>query len=265
MSTLRPLREADLSSVEAVFTDVDGTLTSNGKLTSTTLRAIEWLNAVHVPVVLVSGRPSAWGEAWARQWPVAGAIMENGALHYAWRDGKLEKSFDQDEKQRALHRKRLLTLVDAAMNEVPGAKLSMDSAGTEVDVAIDYNEDVSLGSQAADALENFLRKRGVTAVRSSVHVNCWIGDFDKLKAVKRFVRSEWKKTIAREDGRYVYVGDSFNDAPMFRALSLSVGVANVKDVLDTITSLPKFVTRAREGKGFGEVADAIVRARKKQR
>ncbi len=265
MSTLRPLREAELSNVEAVFTDVDGTLTTNGKLTSATLRAIEWLAAVHVPVVLVSGRPSAWGEAWMRQWPVAGAIMENGGLHYAWRDGKLEKRFDQPEAARAQHRKRLVTLVDAAMKQVPGARLSSDSMGTEVDLAIDYNEDVSLGSAAADALEKYLRARGVTAVRSSVHVNCWLGDFDKLKAVKRFARLEWKKTIARDDERYVYVGDSFNDAPMFRAMPLSVGVANVKDVLDTITSLPKFVTRAREGKGFGEVADAIVRARKKLR
>ncbi len=262
---MRPLREADLSKVEAVFTDVDGTLTTKGKLTSATLRAIEWLNAVRVPVVLVSGRPSAWGEAWMRQWPVAGAIMENGALHYVWRGGKLEKNFDQDDAVRAVHRKRLLTLVEAAMKEVPGAKLSMDSAGTEVDVAIDYNEDVALGAQAADALEAYLRKRGVTAVRSSVHVNCWLGEFDKLKAVKRFARAEWKKTVAKDDARYVYVGDSFNDAPMFRGFHLSVGVANVKDVLDTLTDLPKFVTRAREGKGFGEVADAVVRARKKQR
>lgn len=264
MSTLRPLREADLSRVEAVFTDVDGTLTTKGKLTSGTLRAIEWLNAVNVPVVLVSGRPSGWGEAWVRQWPVAGAIMENGALHYAWRGSKLEKSFDQPEKQRLVHRKQLAAHVQAALKAVPGAQLSSDSSATEVDLAIDYAEDAALGPEAADALENFLHKRGVTAVRSSVHVNCWLGDFDKLKAVKRFVRTEWKKTVARDDERYVYVGDSFNDAPMFRAFSLSVGVANVKDVLATLKDSPKFVTRAREGKGFGEVADAIVRARKKQ-
>ena len=51
---LAPLHEADLSRVEAVFTDVDGTLTTNGKLTSATLRAIEWLQSHRVPVVLVS-------------------------------------------------------------------------------------------------------------------------------------------------------------------------------------------------------------------
>ena len=133
---------------------------------------------------------------------------------------------------------------------------------TEVDLAIDYNEDVSLGAAAADALETFLRARGVTAVRSSVHVNCWLGDFDKLKAVRRFVKTEWKKSLARDDERYVYVGDSFNDAPLFGAFALSVGVANVRDVLATLDAPPKFITRAREAKGFGEVADAIVRTRK---
>lgn len=262
MSPPRPLRDADLSRVEAVFTDVDGTLTANGKLTSAALKAIEWLNAVKVPVVLVSGRPAGWGEAWARQLPVAGAIMENGALHYAWRGAKLEKRYHQPEKVRAVHRRQLVEHVEAALKRVKGARLSSDSAHTEVDLAIDYNEDVSLGAAAADALEQFLRERGVTAVRSSVHVNCWLGDFDKLSAVKRFVKTEWSTRLARDDARYVYVGDSFNDAPMFGAFPLSVGVANVRDVLARIDAPPKFITRAREAKGFGEVADAIVRARK---
>lgn len=259
---MRPLNEAELSSVEAVFTDVDGTLTTKGKLTSSTLRAIEWLQAHKVPVVLVSGRPAGWGEAWARQWPVAGAIMENGGLHFAWRGERLVKVYAQGEKERARTRRELIAHVDAALAKVKGARLSGDSPYTEVDLAIDYAEDVSLGHGAADQLEAFLRARGVQAVRSSVHVNCWIGDFDKRSAVKRFVKTEWKKTVGPDERRYVYVGDSFNDAPMFEAFPLSIGVANVKDVLERIDTPPKFVTRAREGKGFGEVADAIVRARR---
>ena len=45
MTELRPLREADLSRVQAVFTDVDGTLTTGGRLRASTL-----------------GRSSRWGE-----------------------------------------------------------------------------------------------------------------------------------------------------------------------------------------------------------
>lgn len=263
--TLVPLHEADLSKVEAVFTDVDGTLTTRGKLTSNTLRAIEWLNAHHVPVVLVSGRPAGWGEAWARQWPVAGAIMENGGLHFAWRGEQLVKSYAQPEKQRVVARKQLIKHVAAALKHVKGAQLSGDSPYTEVDLAIDYAEDVHLGHGAADAIEAFLHARGVTAVRSSVHVNCWLGTFDKQSAVERFVKLEWKKTLRPNERRYVYVGDSFNDAPMFKAFPLSVGVANVRDVLARLDAEPKFITRAREGKGFGEVADAIVRSRRTRR
>ena len=260
---LAPLVDADLSRVEAVFTDVDGTLTTRGKLSSATLRAIEWLNAHRVKVVLVSGRPAGWGEAWVRQWPVAGAIMENGALHFAWRGERLVKAYAQPAQRRKSDRKKLHAHVQAALKHVPGARLSTDSIYTEVDLAIDYAEDVQLGHGAADALETFLNERGVTAVRSSVHVNCWLGRFDKLSAVKRFAKLEWKQPVQRQERRFVYVGDSFNDAPMFGAFPLSIGVANVRVVLEQLDAKPRFVTRGREGKGFGEVADAIVRARRR--
>ena len=261
---LAPLLDADLSRVEAVFTDVDGTLTTRGRLTSATLRAIEWLNAHRVKVVLVSGRPAGWGEAWVRQWPVAGAIMENGALHFAWRGQKLAKAYAQPEARRVRDRLALQAHVKAALAHVPGARLSTDSRYTEVDLAIDYAEDADLGPEAATALEAFLGKRGVTAVRSSVHVNCWLGRFDKLSAVKRFAQLEWKQPVQRQERRFAYVGDSFNDAPMFGAFPLSIGVANVRDVLEQLDAKPRFVTRGREGKGFGEVADAIVRARRRK-
>lgn len=257
--TLAPLLDADLSRVEAVFTDVDGTLTTRGRLTSATLRAIEWLNAHHVKVVL----PAGWGEAWVRQRPVAGAIMENGALHFAWRQEKLVKAYAQPVARRVSDRRALQAHVQAALAHVPGARLSTDSQYTEVDLAIDYAEDAKLGPEAATALETFLGKRGVTAVRSSVHVNCWLGRFDKLSAVRRFARLEWKQPVQRLERRFAYVGDSFNDAPMFGAFPLSIGVANVRDVLEQLEAKPRFVTRGREGKGFGEVADAIVRARRR--
>lgn len=260
-----PLTQADLSSVRAVFTDVDGTLTTRGQLSSSTLRAIEWLTAHGVQVVLVSGRPSGWGECWARQLPVAGVIVENGGLSYVRRKGKLHKVYAEADSVRLKHRAALERHVAAALKAVKGARLSMDSVATEVDLAIDYAEESSLGPKGADALEAFLAKRGVTAVRSSVHVNCWLGPFDKRTAVESFLRTEWKTKLQRNERRFVYVGDSFNDQPLFQAFPLSIGVANVKQVFDQLTHPPKFVTRAPEGKGFGEVADAIGRARRAQR
>lgn len=258
-----PLSEADLSQVQAVFTDVDGTLTVHDRLTSEVVGALERLSAGGVKVVLVTGRPAGFAECWMRTLPVAGVIAENGGLYFA-RDakGRFRKRYARPEERRKAERARLSRAVAAAMRAVPGARLSTDSAYTEVDLAIDYNEEVRLGGEAAGKLEAFLRARGIQAVRSSVHVNCWIGSFDKRWMAKRFLRQEWKLALEPADRRFVYVGDSFNDAPMFEAFSLSVGVANVLDVLDRLPHLPSFVTKAREGLGFLEVADAIPLGRK---
>lgn len=251
-----PLAQADLSRVEAVFTDVDGTLTTAGRLHASTLAAIEALVAGGVKVVLVSGRPAGWGEAWARELPVSGVIVENGGLYFVWRRSKLHRVYAEGHGERQRHRAKLEKHVAAALEHVRGARLSSDSAYTEVDLAIDYAEDAALGEAAALKLEKFLHARGVNAVRSSVHVNCWLGDFDKASMVRRFLKAEWK---ARVDDRYVYCGDSLNDAPMFAAFPLSVGVANVADVLDVIETKPRYVTQAREGHGFEELAEAILR------
>lgn len=256
---MRPLSKAPLDAVRAVFTDVDGTVTAGGRLTSQTLGAIEALVDGGVKVVLVSGRPSGWGECWARQLPVDAVIVENGGLAYVRRRGRIEKVYAEPDAVRLRNRRALERHVDAAIAHVKGTRRSMDSVATEVDLAIDYAEDVSLGQGAAARLETFLAARGVTAVRSSVHVNCWLGPFDKRIAVESFLRTEWKTTLRTDDRRFVYVGDSFNDQPMFDAFSLSIGVANVRDV--TLEKPPKFVTRRREGHGFSEVARAVLRAR----
>jgi HAD superfamily hydrolase (TIGR01484 family) len=255
-----PLAQADLSKVRAVFTDVDGTLTTAGLLNSSTVKTIEWLSEHRISVVLVSGRPSGWGECWARQLPVAGVIVENGGLAYVRRKGNLSKVYAESPPLRLANRRLLTRHVRAALKAVPGARLSMDSVATEVDLAIDYAEESSLGARGADRIEAFLHRRGVTAVRSSVHVNCWLGPFDKRIAVESFLRHEWKTTLQKGERRFVYVGDSFNDQPLFQAFPLSIGVANVKDV--ELKNPPKFVTRAAEGKGFQEVADAIARVQR---
>lgn len=245
--------------MRAVFADVDGTLTTESVLESSTIRALELLREAELRVVLVTGRPAGWGECWVRSLPVDGVIVENGGLYFARQDdGGIRKVYAQRTTDRKKLRPRLLREVRRAMRQVPGARLSGDSAYTEVDVAIDYNEGVKLGAAAAERLEEILRARGVRAVRSNVHVNCWIGNFDKLSMVERFLQREWHVRRKNTDPRFVYVGDSFNDAPMFEAFSLSVGVANVRDVLARLDSPPAYITREREGRGFRELVREIL-------
>ncbi len=263
MTELRPLREADLSRVEAVFTDVDGTLTTGGRLRASTLGALERLDRAGVPVVLVTGRPAGFAEAWARTLPVCGVIAENGGLSVRLdARGALRKAYARPRSVRAREQRRLVRVVQAALRAVPGARMSTDSLYAEVDLAIDVNEEVRLGADAVRRLEDFLAARGVHAVRSSVHVNAWIGPFNKAGMVRRFIRSVWKERLRPDDRRYLFVGDSLNDAPLFAAFPLSVGVANVRAVLALLDHRPRFVTRAPEGAGFEEVARAVLRARR---
>jgi hypothetical protein len=249
--------------VRALLADVDGTMTTAGLLRSSTLRALERVRDAGVAVVLVTGRPAGWGECWARTLPVAGVVVENGGLYFARgrRPGTLRRVYSEPEEARRRNRRRLWREVRSLLRRTPGARLSSDSAYTEVDLAIDWNEEAHLPAAAADRMVEALARRGVRCARSSVHVNCWLGPFDKLTASDRFARRELKlRGGILAPGRVVYVGDSLNDAPMFGAVPLSVGVANVMDVLHEIAAPPRFITRAREGDGFEELALAIVRA-----
>jgi len=262
MAAPRPLRAADLSQVEGVFTDVDGTLTTSHRLSSTTVRALERLADAGLKLVLVTGRPAGWGEAWARTLPVDGVVVENGGLLFLrGPGGKLRKVYAESPRVRESNRRRLVAEVTDVLRQVPGARLSMDSAYTEVDLAVDYNEEARLGDAGAGRIEELLRARGVTAVRSSVHVNCWLGRFDKRSAVRRFMKLAWGLKPEPGEPRFVYVGDSFNDAPMFGEFALSIGVANVRRVLDRIDTPPAFITRAEEGRGFEELARALLAQR----
>lgn len=73
------------------------------------------------------------------------------------------------------------------MVEVPRARISSDSKFREVDLAIDWNEEVHLSVGEADQVVALLRQQGFTATRSSVHVNFGPPEFDKLSACKTIV------------------------------------------------------------------------------
>ncbi|MGI5864683.1 MAG: HAD-IIB family hydrolase [Myxococcales bacterium] len=242
--------------MRAIFTDIDGTLTTGGKLLPSTYRALwDWKQAGGL-TVLVTGRAAGWAEGFFRLWPVDAAIAENGGIAFVQGARGIERiyAFPQEELER--ERRRMRRAAHAVEKQVPGAALSSDSRYTEVDLAIDYNEERRLGPKAAGEIERILRSRGFSAVRSSVHVNFWPGDFDKLSTARLVAR---RLRLRAEE--LAYVGDSFNDQPMFRGLPLTIGVADVRDVLDQLEHRPRYLTRARAGKGFEEVVRALLRAR----
>jgi hydroxymethylpyrimidine pyrophosphatase-like HAD family hydrolase len=104
-----------------------------------------------------------------------------------------------------------------------------------------------------------MRGAGLTARVSSIHVNGWFGDYDKLAMTRRLFKERFAADLEHANRSVAYVGDSPNDAPMFAFFANSVGVANVARFADRMSDQPKFVTEATSGAGFAELVAHLLR------
>ena len=68
-----------------LLSDIDDTLTTEGRLTAAAYGALDALHRAGLRVIPVTGRPAGWCDHFARMWPVQGVIGENGAF-YMWHD-----------------------------------------------------------------------------------------------------------------------------------------------------------------------------------
>jgi HAD superfamily hydrolase (TIGR01484 family) len=261
---MRPLHEMPVEAVKrvrGVLTDIDDTLTSEGRLTAAAYAAIERLADAGLAIVPITGRPAGWCDHIARMWPVAGVVGENGALWMRYDRGarRLVKRFVVPDAERAKYRARLMAIAARILAEVPGSALATDQLYRESDLAIDFCEDVRpLPREAVDAIVAIMQAEGMTAKVSSIHVNGWFGDYDKLGMTRTFASEVLGVDLAAERDRFVFAGDSGNDAPMFAYFPLSVGMANVRAFLDRLDTPPAFITDGESGSGFVELAQFVL-------
>jgi HAD superfamily hydrolase (TIGR01484 family) len=261
---MRPLAEmpdAARHGVRAVLADIDDTITTDGRLTVEAYAALGRLAAAGIAVVPITGRPAGWCDHIARMWPVAGVVGENGAfwMRFDAEAHKLVRRFVVAEDVRAAQRARLEAIARRILADVPGSALASDQRYRECDVAIDYREDVPpLPREAVDRIVAIMHAEGMTAKVSSIHVNGWFGDYDKLGMTRTFAREVLGIDLDAERDRCVFAGDSGNDAPMFAHFPLSVGMANVRAFLDRLDTPPAYVTLAEAGAGFVELVDFLL-------
>ena len=174
-------------------------------------------------------------------------------------NGRLERRFLQDAETRSANRARLTALGERILSAVPGTALASDQPYRDLDLAVDFCEDVpALGEDAIDAIVQEFEQAGATCKVSSIHVNGWYGDFDKLTGIRRLLRDLWDEDLDEVIGDYAFFGDSANDEPMFGAFPLSIGVANVADFLHRMEAHPKWVTAGEGGHGFAEGVDQLL-------
>jgi HAD superfamily hydrolase (TIGR01484 family) len=264
MQPLAACPRATLAAIEGVLTDIDETLSTHGRLTADAYGALEALKGAGFRISPVTGRPAGWCDHIARFWPVDAVVGENGAF-WMWHDrraGKLATRFVQGDAERSEGRRRLEAVRTRVLREVPGAAIASDQPYRAADLAIDFCEDVpALAHDSVRRIVDIFEVEGARAKVSSIHVNGWFGDYDKLTTTQAMMRELFGVDLAAARDRYVFSGDSPNDAPMFGFFANGVGVANVRDFAADMEHLPRWVTTARSGSGFVELADALLAAR----
>jgi HAD superfamily hydrolase (TIGR01484 family) len=265
LQPLTAIGRARCLQVKAVVCDIDDTLTTDGKLSAEAYSALAALHESGFLVIPVTGRPAGWCDLIARFWPVDAVVGENGAFYFRYdhERHRMRRHLAAPLKEFRDRRARLDALASEILSAVPGAALASDQAYRLADLAIDFREDVPpLPAEKVDAIVTLFQKAGATAKVSSIHVNGWFGTYDKLSMTRELLAREFGIDAHTSSGAILFVGDSPNDEPMFRAFPLSVGVANVRDVMDRLHHLPAFVTHQPSGAGFVELANYLLAAKR---
>ena len=261
----------DRRRIKGVFTDIDDTLTTDGAITPDALAALGGLKAKGLHVIAITGRPVGWSEPFAIRWPIDAIVAENGAVLLQITHKKdlktneymreqLSKSYQQGEALRIQNYGRMQQIGQRVLREVPGTLLAQDCAGRETDMAIDHSEFTHLPPEKIAQVIDIMQSEGMTATVSSIHINGWFGEHNKLVGARWAVRELFARDLDAEMDNWAFVGDSTNDQLMFEAFPHSIGVANVRRFEAQLTHLPGYITNGERGAGFAEAARAVLSA-----
>jgi hypothetical protein len=261
MKPISRLPEEEARALHGVLFDLDDTLLTHGLLTRAAYDALWALHDAGLALVAVTGRPSGWGAVIARQWPIAGAVTENGAVHLVRWSAGVDVRDACSEAERASRRDRLRALVERVRVAVPEATLSDDVGARRSDVTWDVGERRALPAERVCAVAREIAAAGARSSLSSVHLHATFDADDKASGAVRFCAQELGVEPGRAIARFAFVGDSGNDAPCFAAFRSTFGVANVRASVPRLSVPPRYVATREMGEGFVEVASEILARR----
>jgi HAD superfamily hydrolase (TIGR01484 family) len=261
ISPISALSREEAHTIRYVLMDIDDTLTTDGKLRSESYAALWKLHESGLVVVPITGRPAGWCDLIAREWPVEGVVGENGAFVFWEGDGHRLATLTHPN---AIPNSdpRLVALRDRALAKVPAARLSRDQFSRLYDVAIDFaEEEPVLPLSIAQQIKAIFEGGGAHAKISSIHVNAWMGEYDKVSMAIHYLTKRFGYDDLHDADSVIFVGDSPNDEPMFAHFPMACGVANLLEYRELFAHLPHFVTSRESGAGFSEFAQVLLERR----
>jgi HAD superfamily hydrolase (TIGR01484 family) len=261
MKPIAEMTNDEAAGVRFVLMDIDDTLTRGGKLAAEPYAALWVLKEAGLRVVPVTGRPAGWCDLIVREWPVDGVIGENGALAFWEEDAGGRPLLRQEFHPNAVRNDHpaLERIRRRALAEVPGLRVAKDQFARLFDLALDFAEEKPvLSLEEAEKARRIAEEEGAMAKVSSIHVNVWMGTYDKLAMAERFLSRRFGWQSGSGDREVVFVGDSPNDAPMFARFPLACAVANIRRYKGLLQHEPAFVAERECGAGFAEVVRTIL-------
>lgn len=247
--------------------DVDDTVTWQGALPEAAARALYRAADAGLRLVAVTGRSASWAELLLRLFPLEAAIAETGALCLVKGEGGRVDVIhsEPDAERRGANDEQRRRAAARVLAEVASARLALDNMGRVYDTAFDLVEDgPPVSAEDAARMREILVEEGLAVAQSSVHINAWIGAFDKATMVERYLEERCGTSLTQEREALVYAGDSKNDGAMFARAGLSVGVANVRPHLDWLAThgqAPRYLVDEPGGHGFARVVELLLAGR----
>ena len=247
-----PLTPARLTDIRLIATDIDGTLTREGKFTTELLEAIDRVNAKGIKLLLVTGRSAGWVSAVNNYLPVAGAIAENGGLYFNG-DG----DFDLMTRIESIeeHRAQLANRFWELQSRYPQIAESSDNQFRITDWTFDV---AGLSDLELDEIATQCQQWGYSFTFSTIQCHIKPPHQDKGVAILQVLKQYFPQINPTQ---MITVGDSPNDASMFdrELFPHSVGVANIEHYITQLPHQPQYLTQLPEVAGFCELVNVLTR------
>jgi HAD superfamily hydrolase (TIGR01484 family) len=255
----RPLSEAHaaLKKITLVASDIDGTLTSHGRLSGNIFASFHALRKAGIRVVLITGRSAGWVNGLASLLPIDGAIAENGGIFFPPGENSPGRELIPLKGTRAEHKDALQHMFRILHKEFPHITAAPDNAYRITDFTFSVG-----GLSGSDLLrmKHLCSEKNWGFCYSNVHCHIMQKHQDKASALLNILQNE--HTLYANTLEVLTIGDSPNDESLFNTalFPCSVGVANIRQYKTALKHHPVFVTTAEESDGFCEMATALLKA-----
>jgi HAD superfamily hydrolase (TIGR01484 family) len=263
MRPLTAIPSSALRNIDFLLFDVDETFTTHGLLRPETYVSLFALRDAGITAVPVTGRPSGWGNVMLSTWPIEACVTENGGV-IAWKDaaGIARQQIMHFDHRGDGYIEKLRVLGSAIAARFPEVRVSADQPYRLTDLAIDYAEQShGVSEKTVSEIVEWMCNEGYQTAVSSIHIHAYRPANEKADGVYPLMQAAFAMDRDEVHARVAFIGDSPNDASLFAAIPMSVGVANVRASLGKIATPPAYVCVADCGAGFVEFATAMIAAR----